>query len=129
MRPGYHPRVGGSSEKDEDSLKKQGFYHKTAWRRVRLLALQRDHYLCQLRISKKCTGIATEVHHIKPLEDFPELGLELSNLTSCCWFCHEETKPRSSERVEPPVKIIHIRDGSEFEEMAEWTRRGRKPEN
>lgn len=115
MRSGYHPRAGGSSEKNEDSLKKQGFYHKPAWRRVRRLALQRDHYLCQLRISKKCTGVATEVHHIKPLEDFPALALDLSNLTSCCWWCHEETKDRKPEREGSPVKIIHVSDGRETE--------------
>lgn len=115
MRPGYHPRQGARAEKDEGSLKKQGWYHKPAWRHARKLALQRDHYLCQLRISKKCTGIATEVHHIKPLEDFPELGLELDNLTSCCWWCHEETKGRRPEPKELPVKVIRVSDGRETE--------------
>lgn len=116
MRSGYHPGQHREPGKNDSSLKKQGFYQTPAWRRIRTMALQRDNYLCQLRLSKKCTRIATEVHHIKPLEDFPELALDLDNLTSCCWWCHEETKRRRSERHEPPVRIIHIRDGSELDE-------------
>ena len=113
MRPGYHPSAKDRFGKNDDSLKKQGFYHTGAWRRARRLVLQRDHYLCQLRISKKCTGIATEVHHIKPLEDYPELGLELSNLTSCCWWCHEDTKEHRSTQQGLPVKVIRVSDGRE----------------
>lgn len=106
-RPGYHPSHKNDDQKND--LKKQGFYKTSAWRRVRLLVLQRDNYLCQLRLSKKCTHIATEVHHVKPLADYPELALELSNLTSCCWECHELTKPRGSQPVAPSgVRIIKI---------------------
>jgi 5-methylcytosine-specific restriction endonuclease McrA len=34
-----------------------------AWRQVRLFVLNRDGYLCQLRLSC-CTGLATEAHHV-----------------------------------------------------------------
>lgn len=112
-RPGYHP----SHKKDDlkNDLKKQGFYKWPAWRRLRLLALQRDHYQCQLRLSKKCTRIATEVHHVKPIADFPELALDLDNLTSSCWNCHELTKRRGAKCCKKNVRIIHIGDGSEDE--------------
>lgn len=113
MRSGYHPTLGGGEK--EDSLKKQGFYHTSAWRRIRRLALQRDRYLCQLQTSSRCTKRATEVHHVLPLEDHPELGLELSNLVSCCWFCHEDTKHQRSEPTVSGVRVVRIRDGSEAE--------------
>lgn len=114
MRNGYHPGAGDAD--DDSSLKKQGFYHKPVWRRIRTQALQRDHYLCQLRTSSKCSRIATEVHHTKSLEDYPELGLDLNNLTSCCWWCHEETKERR-KRISPPpmVRVIPVTDGTETE--------------
>ena len=112
MRNGYHPSLPERSS----TLKEQGFYHTPAWRRVRKLALQRDHYLCQLHISPLCTGVATEVHHIIALEEQPELGLELSNLQSLCWWCHEETKGRKKERIVSGVRIIRVSDGSEAEE-------------
>lgn len=89
------------------TLKEDGFYHTPAWRRIRLAVLQRDHYQCQLRLSKNCTKIATTVHHIKALEDYPELALDIDNLTSCCYSCHELTKVR--ERDHPSgVRIIKI---------------------
>lgn len=109
-RPGYHPSHKTDDSKNE--LKKQGFYKWPAWRRLRLLALQRDHYLCQLRLSEKCTRVATEVHHIKSIAEYPELALDLGNLTSSCWNCHELTKPRGSARSVPSgVRVIHICDG------------------
>lgn len=92
----------------ELSMKEQGFYHLPAWRRARKLALQRDHYQCQLMLSKSCTRVATTVHHIKPLEDYPELALDLSNLTSCCYACHELTKTKSTKAMPPGVRIIKI---------------------
>ena len=108
---GYHPSHNKNDSKNE--LKKQGFYKWPAWRRIRLLALQRDHYLCQLRLSKNCTRVATEVHHIKPIADHPELALDLGNLTSSCWNCHELTKTRGSVRFVPGgVRVIRIGDGS-----------------
>lgn len=115
-RPGYHPALAAAPEK-KDSLKKQGFYHTSAWRRIRLMALQRDHYLCQACLKNHVFTKATEVHHIQPLEDFPSLALELSNLQSLCWDCHEQTKThgRRSPSVPSGVKIIKITDGSELD--------------
>lgn len=121
MRAGYHPdgKPKSAKTKDVPGLKEQGFYHTPAWRRARLLALQRDRYLCKLHLSKKCTKIATEVHHIQALDDHPELALELSNLISCCWQCHEETKPRGRKiKLPPKVRVIVVSDGSENERNA-----------
>lgn len=89
------------------TLKEQGFYQTPAWRRIRLAALQRDHYQCQLRLSKSCTKIATTVHHIKALEEYPELALDIDNLTSCCYTCHELTKVHEYEQPSG-VRIIKI---------------------
>ena len=93
-------------------LKEQGFYKTTVWRRLRLLALQRDNYLCQECLRKKRITKATEIHHIKPIASHSELALSLDNLESLCWDCHEATKPR---RVadDLPVRVIKIVDGSE----------------
>lgn len=114
MRNGYHPsrRHGHDTEQ---TLKEQGFYHTSAWRRNRLLALQRDHYLCQACLARGKITPATEVHHVKELEDHPELGLELSNLQSLCWYCHEETKRRKAPEPVTGVKVIRISDGKEME--------------
>lgn len=101
---------------EKNTLKNQGWYHKPAWRHVRKLALQRDCYLCQACLKKGRLKKATEVHHLVPLDERPELGLELSNLQSLCWDCHELTKHRQpGKRAVMPdgVRIIAIRDGSD----------------
>lgn len=108
---GYHPSHDHGQSRE--SLKAQGFYHTAAWRRVRRLALQRDHFLCQECLRNNKITQATEVHHIKELESFPSLGLELSNLESLCWQCHEHTKHKKQERKITGVKIIRISDGTE----------------
>lgn len=92
---------------DKQTLKEQGFYHTPAWRHLRVVALQRDHYLCQLHLTKDCTKIATTVHHIKSLEDYPELALDINNLASCCFACHEVTKAHEAE-LPHGVRIIKI---------------------
>lgn len=112
MRSGYHPSI---KKPEEATQKEQGFYHRTAWRRIRLLALQRDHYLCQKCLARKKITQATEVHHIIPLEEDPSLGLELSNLQSLCWNCHEETKHKPKERMISGVRVLKITDGSEMD--------------
>ncbi len=106
---GYH-RSTAEHSGDAESI---AFYHSSAWRRVRKMALQRDKYICQLRLSQKCTTIATEVHHKKPRKQFPDLALDLDNLVSCCWFCHEETKERGQRKQVQPVgaRVFHVRDG------------------
>lgn len=92
-----------------NTLKKQGFYKKAVWRKLRSQALVRDHYLCQECLRQKRFTKATEVHHIKPLEDYPELGLTLTNLESLCWPCHEATKSRGKLGPAVPVGVRVIK--------------------
>ncbi len=44
------------------------------WRKIRLAVLQRDHYVCQLRINGVCTYRADCAHHLdgKALGDSPD---------------------------------------------------------
>jgi 5-methylcytosine-specific restriction endonuclease McrA len=112
MRYGYHP---SDRRGHTQTQKEAGFYKTPAWRRIRKQALTRDHYLCQLRTSKKCSGFATEVHHIVPLETDPARRLDLENLVSCCWWCHEETKPKKKPAAVYGARVIRITDGSEIE--------------
>jgi 5-methylcytosine-specific restriction endonuclease McrA len=34
-----------------------------AWRRIRQYVLDRDGHTCQLRLTDRCTGVATQAHH------------------------------------------------------------------
>lgn len=103
--PGYHPICKKGPEKS--ASKKGNIIHTKAWKRLRLLALQRDNGLCQECLRNNRIKTATEVHHILPRSTHPELAFELSNLESLCWDCHEATKPR--KRTDTlPVRIIKM---------------------
>lgn len=56
------------------------------WRRVRLLVLQRDGYVCRMR-GPRCTGVATTVDHIVPLHLGGSL-LDPANLRAACAKCN-----------------------------------------
>lgn len=92
----------------KDSLKEQGFYGRSAWKRLRVQALNRDHWLCQECLRQGRLRQAREVHHLKPLEDYPEFGLELSNLESLCHDCHENTKVREGGKETPTPLGVRI---------------------
>lgn len=75
------------------------FYRSKAWRKVRAMALQRDGGMCVACMDRFRRGEmtkprrATMVHHIKPLEERPDLALDLNNLASNCDACHAREHP------------------------------------
>ncbi|MBQ6815580.1 MAG: HNH endonuclease [Lachnospiraceae bacterium] len=76
----------------------EGFYLTKTWKRKRKAILKRDGYLC-----KECKRYgrrreATTVHHIKHLDEYPELALTPSNLISLCSDCHNKAHPEKSKR-------------------------------
>ena len=81
----------------------KAFYNKTEWKNPvngkRIKILKRDHFECQKCVERlkkaKESGIrltgedakirrAVQVHHIKELKDYPELGMDDDNLVSLC---------------------------------------------
>lgn len=81
------------------------FYHRVAWKRVRALALQRDNGMCQECMERFNAGYgirprrAQMVHHIIPLEERPDLGLDLNNLRSLCYECHNKEHPEKGRQA------------------------------
>ena len=74
------------------------FYVSPEWRKLRKEILKKDKYECQVCKSKGKYTKANTVHHVKHLEDYPELGIEeyyqengkqYRNLISVCKDCHE----------------------------------------
>ena len=99
--------------KGTSKLKEQGFYKSTAWRHLRLLALQRDNYLCRECLRSKRITKAAEVHHVKLVSSHPELALTLDNLESLCHDCHEKTKQKRHVTDDLPVRVIRMRDSGD----------------
>lgn len=85
----------------EKDVKK--FYNSKKWKLKRIDILKRDRFECQdciarlhnaavngtqLKSEDRKIRRAEEVHHIKELREYPELGLEDENLISLCTQCH-----------------------------------------
>lgn len=69
------------------------FYTSKKWRAKRQHILNRDGYLCQ---ECKKYGKHTEakiVHHIKEIDEAPELKMKNFNLVSVCASCHNKIHP------------------------------------
>lgn len=76
------------------------FYLTKEWRRKRKQILTKDKYECQKCKVKGMYSRATCVHHVKHLEEYPELALEdfyteehgrqQRQLISLCDACHKE---------------------------------------
>jgi len=78
-------RHGSSSGWATRRPKGNRYAYGSDWQRVRVLALKRDGYLCQLRYAG-CLARATEVDHIRQ----PEAGgtNAVENLRAVCHRCH-----------------------------------------
>lgn len=92
-------------------MSNKSFYKTAVWINKREDILKRDNYECQ-RCKKlgKLTidqDVILEIHHIKHLEDYPELALEDSNLITVCKSCHNFYHKRFeySEKNKVNVKI------------------------
>lgn len=73
--------------------------HKSnRWKKKREQILRRDKYMCQdcKRYGKRVD--ATEVHHIKHVDEYPELAFDSRNLISLCAACHNKRHPEKGGR-------------------------------
>lgn len=61
--------------------------------------MRRDKYRCRECRRYGKTTAATTVHHINPLEDYPELKLVNENLLSLCGACHDKMHDRISNEL------------------------------
>lgn len=74
------------------------FYKTAKWRRKRAAILRRDGYRCvECRKYGRATA-ATQVHHIRELEESPELAFADANLESLCGACHNRKHPGKGGR-------------------------------
>lgn len=73
------------------------FYNSTEWRVLSAKYTQDKGYRCEA-----CSGIATQVHHKKPIQtpDGWELRLDYNNLELLCTKCHNERHERFKRRRE-----------------------------
>lgn len=75
------------------------FYTSKEWLAIRKLAIERDHSECVwCKEEGRLTTHDLEVDHIKEVEFYPELALELDNLRTLCHACHNRRHGRATSK-------------------------------
>ena len=69
------------------------FYRSKRWEKLRASVLRRDGYMCQECRRYGRMRQAQTVHHIKHLDEYPELAYDPKNLKSVCAACHNKLHP------------------------------------
>lgn len=77
----------------------QDFYHTRRWKKKQTRILRRDGYLCQESKRYGVKAEATTVHHVWPLEDYPEYAYEDWNLVSLCGEKHNQMHDRNTRQL------------------------------
>lgn len=105
-------------DKYKRSKEAKAFYKSSAWLKCREVVLIRDHYMCQPCLKRERITTANTVHHIKPLEDYPELALDIDNLESICPSCHNKEHPeKGSNSIEPQRRSVTVIKAKRNEEI------------
>ncbi len=74
-------------------------YTNAVWRKKRAVILRRDEYLCQECKRYGRSRPATTVHHIFPVESYPQRSFTTENLISLCNECHNSMHDRQSDEI------------------------------
>ena len=75
------------------------FYKSKTWETVRGSVLRRDGYICQRCKRYGRMRGAAHVHHINPLESYPEYATARWNLISLCLQCHNSLHDRDTHEL------------------------------
>ena len=71
-------------------------YTASRWLRTRKRILRRDGYMCRECSRYGRARAAAEVHHIKHVDEYPELAYKDENLISLCHACHNKMHPEKA---------------------------------
>jgi len=85
------------------------FYHSGPWLEAREERLRRDHYICcdcmeEYQITGEKPRTATMVHHVIPRSERPDLELDIENLRSLCYICHNRKHPEKGGQGKAAAK-------------------------
>ena len=84
-----------------DDRRYNPFYKSARWMAKRTRVLKRDGYQCRECLRYGRVTEATTVHHIKPLDENPDLKLDSNNLISVCNSCHNKMHDRDNDKLSP----------------------------
>lgn len=80
-------------------MTKKEFYNSAAWLRMRDRVLRRDGYMCRISLRFGKARQAEMVHHIFPLDEFPQYALAAWNLISLTNAVHNTLHDRETNEL------------------------------
>lgn len=83
---------------------RESWHARYEYKDWRSFVFARDNYTCQLCSSPSNGDI--EAHHIKPVEDYPDLLLDIDNGITLCVECHRKIKGKESEYEQQFLDIL-----------------------
>lgn len=99
---------------------RRSFYNSAKWNRTRKAVLERDHYECvwcaaEGKVATNIDGRNTlEVDHIKELEYYPELALDMDNLRTLCKYHHNQRHDRFEFKTKQRKRTRNYREDEWF---------------
>ena len=80
-------------------------YQSQDWKKKRQIILKRQNYLCAecKKYGRLCEAV--EVHHIKHVDEYPELAFDDANLIALCKACHNKQHPEKAKRAAYPPRF------------------------
>jgi 5-methylcytosine-specific restriction protein A len=81
-----HVQHRNDNDRSRGSASSRGY--DASWKRLRLVALKRDRYLCVSCLAAGRLVAAVDVDHIRTVKAAPDLRLDVTNLQSLCKSCH-----------------------------------------
>lgn len=104
--------IGELNFKDKADRKK--FYNRKQWINLRKERLELDNFECQwCKQEGKVTTHADavlEVDHIKEIEYYPSLALDIDNLRTLCRSCHNIRHDRLGDRIKSNEERMNLSD-------------------
>ena len=92
-----------------EEIRGRMMYNDTRWKRKRASVLRRDAYQCQecRRYGKRRQG--EHVHHVFPVEYYPDERYNDCNLITLCQSCHNKMHDRDSHELTAQGKQLQMR--------------------
>lgn len=115
VHPSGYPCPHRPKRRKQGRREAESFRSTYAWRKKRAEIRERDHHLCVYSFAHgRLIHEGLEVHHIVPLEERPDLGLEDSNLVTLCGEVHERAERGEISRAELLALVRHPPGGPEW---------------
>jgi 5-methylcytosine-specific restriction endonuclease McrA len=82
-----------------------GFLASSAWKELRLLAIQRYGLVCLCCGRDNSRRFPINIDHIKPRKFFPELALDIDNLQPLCGPCNKRKSNQTIDYRKRPSEM------------------------